>query len=1290
MRMSRIIGGALLVTCALLRHAGASTSTPTTFPVGSLIIPTGASFQDDCGSVSAYGLVYDVLRAETWLAANGHGTITINYVVSSSKASPNRCKPTNLNATPTPTAVWGAGAPALMNDGCDFQLTGTGTAPPVTLVSNTGGADTTISTISTTGNSNVFPTYASVSVSASATTVGYLGGPFVISNAGTDASTFLSLLKGSANGGFDAQDAAGNTIDFSPFRSTATCNLGSTHHVNIHRSAVLFNAPVRKAFASQPPRLAVLATDTSPFYEPNGPNACPSDSSLCGVITAADSVAIAASSGATESAFVATYTTTSAHGLSVGDTVVVSGVTKSGYNGRFTVLAVLSSTKFTVTLPVSGLTASGNGTATQNGSILENYLANAGLDFQAAQGCPTGGQNAANTTICPNGGAAGQVFDIFDFKDLVNSSSSGHTGLFTQDLGVNRYTMLWAPHWVTAAPTSSGPTATEATALANIATFLNGATGLLAECASISSFEGAYTSGSKDIYTGGLQLQTCVNNSGSCATGTTNWGVDRNPSNEGTGVLHNCSDGSGAGTNCVEFPTPTDEFVQIADYLWNTDTGHVVGYNPLPATSSIFKPGVTPLIQTFHSGTAVGYYASRNIKDNTPGKANIMYLGGHDQTSNVAGTKVALQTLLLLGVTTLPPTTTTTETSRNSPIVATVGSPQQTAVVVGSYNNVQPAPTAPVVNASADFTGWTFPFVTGHLRATVASTISTTSTQIGSGGTVLFDAAVGIPTPVPTGCGTNFSGTCRTIFTTTATPSTTTGIALHPANVYITEANAGTIGPLMTVGTTLALADWTKFMDRLLAGWWNGSAYVPALGGIDRSTVAVIGASAIANSTRPTIAYVGASDGMLHAICATVDSTVPTPICSAVGTELWAFLPRSQLPWVRLNKAKIDGSPRVVDAFGDFAGTGTRSFRTILTFQTGSGDPTSATAAQPAVYALDITNPQAPTVVWEYTIANPGALRGADTLGVGLTLAAGPISLSGSSRNLLVAVTNDGGTNGAADATAGIVVNGLDMETGSPIWSSPFVYGYPDPTRSSGALVPHTGVPGGAVGVDKQGQGFFTNIVFGDLYGDVWELDATTGLSSYPTKKPLFSFSTDFHPIGSPPAIYSNGSQDFAVIVSGGYTDLADTPGWGSGHAQSVVAMALAAPAADVTFSESAGSADVPFKFALQAGDSGFAQATIVGGQLFVTADSTDVNASGFGTTGAATGHVYTSSLSSTATFVSIQGGASSIANSGTTLYAASSNQQQQLTTGATSTVGATVDTFAHAQLHRMLWLRTE
>src|SRR5271155_5716278 len=59
-------------------------------------------------------------------------------------------------------------------------------------------------------------------------------------------------------------------------------------------------------------------------------------------------VAIAASpSGAIENGFLVTITTTAAHGLTAGQSVTVSGVGVSGYNGTFPVVAAPSSTQFT-------------------------------------------------------------------------------------------------------------------------------------------------------------------------------------------------------------------------------------------------------------------------------------------------------------------------------------------------------------------------------------------------------------------------------------------------------------------------------------------------------------------------------------------------------------------------------------------------------------------------------------------------------------------------------------------------------------------------------------------------------------------------------------------------------------------------------------------------------------------------------------------------------------------------------------------------------------------------------
>ena len=70
---------------------------------------------------------------------------------------------------------------------------------------------------------------------------------------------------------------------------------------------------------------------------------------------------VASPNGATESGTTATFTTTLAHQLKVGDAVLIAGVGVAGYNGTRTVTSVPALNMFTATLTVSGLAGSGGG-----------------------------------------------------------------------------------------------------------------------------------------------------------------------------------------------------------------------------------------------------------------------------------------------------------------------------------------------------------------------------------------------------------------------------------------------------------------------------------------------------------------------------------------------------------------------------------------------------------------------------------------------------------------------------------------------------------------------------------------------------------------------------------------------------------------------------------------------------------------------------------------------------------------------------------------------------------------
>src|SRR5438067_1492883 len=100
---------------------------------GSLIIPTQSSYQDDCGVASAYGLVYNVLRANDGLAAIGKTRITVHWAYKATKGSPNRCVPTDIQNPPVYGSYTTSNPPpwndAIWNDGCDFRVTDNTSVP---------------------------------------------------------------------------------------------------------------------------------------------------------------------------------------------------------------------------------------------------------------------------------------------------------------------------------------------------------------------------------------------------------------------------------------------------------------------------------------------------------------------------------------------------------------------------------------------------------------------------------------------------------------------------------------------------------------------------------------------------------------------------------------------------------------------------------------------------------------------------------------------------------------------------------------------------------------------------------------------------------------------------------------------------------------------------------------------------------------------------------------------------------------------------------------------------------
>jgi len=1032
-------------------------------------------------------------------------------------------------------------------------------------------------------------------------------------------------------------------------------------------------------------------------------------------------------SGATKVGPIITITTTSPHGRAIGNTVAIAGVDYVGYDGTWVIATTPTTTSFTIDttlLPAGPLVfpSSGNGdmTFTPPGAItkkvsdgiLQVYLRNAGLQFVGAGGCPPGSTNIANPVKCPvfPGGPRGQIYDTFDIADVSDVISP-------TKLDPAYYKMIWTPHWETKSTDVIAPTIGEQRAIAVIDNFLEGQTGLMAECHSIHSFEGGFVNGAAPNNTGhatssnssGLnrsiatgQFQTCVGAAGVCSGASTPFGFNVDVINpDKDQYWPNCSDPTQpVGSKCTYFGFPGDAFSQTAEYSWNNRRGSVQNYVPrtVGANATTYKPGVVPLIGGVMAlnqnwlddpvaarAMITADYATRNSKDDTPTKGNVLYMAGHDVSGVVSGTKVILQTLLLLGE---PPIVfTTEEVSRSSPIISMVGSPGVEALIQGSFERVTPAGSPPPADLDADIPGFQFPHLLGHLHAVATADVvvrdpdPTIGAQKIAALTDVFDVADVLDADsYAGGCAADGfgadSGKCRTVFTHTAG-------GLHPPNVSFATASADAtlLAAINTNGGAITLGGgFPTFLSRIIRGFDDGGVFEPRLGGVDRSVIAAIGPSAVAAPSRPKMIYFGAADGMLHAVCAVVAGP-----CDVLGRELWAFVPRLQLPYLRKNTARVDGSPRVLDVFADL-GQGSRSFRTLLVFQTASGTP-GAVGREPSMTAMDVTDPTNPRVVWDFPLP-----------GHGLIVNVGRVRVGATNKYIAFAQTNTPGT-------AGNVVTAVDVETGTQIWKTggPALnaeYLFAITNRVGGTTIPPvTGMPGGAVGVDTIGAGNVTDVLFGTLYGDMWQVDAATGVNRYGSN-PLFRFTTDQHPFGAPLTIFESGML-YALGVSGGYADqFADTL-W-SANTQYAVAVKIGkTPYPDPgILNESSPAPDVKWTLTLDGGDKSYSQATVVGGEVFITTDSLDANALDYGTAAGDSGRVYKVDLAGTGpltsasagvTTVVVAGGAGSVATSGANVFNVSKDRAERLgvSMNTDGTAGVSVSTANVARVTRRLWLRT-
>jgi type IV pilus assembly protein PilY1 len=134
-----------------------------------------------------------------------------------------------------------------------------------------------------------------------------------------------------------------------------------------------------------------------------------------------------------------------------------------------------------------------------------------------------------------------------------------------------------------------------------------------------------------------------------------------------------------------------------------------------------------------------------------------------------------------------------------------------------------------------------------------------------------------------------------------------------------------------------------------------------------------------AKANRCPMVYVAANDGMLHAFSAKTNRAEYSS-CPAAGSEAWAYVPRAMMSNMYLladrdyannHRFYVNSTP-VVGDIGETTqsqdGTETTTWKTILVGGFGAGGR--------GYYALDITTPQSPAALWEFTDADMGLSYG--------------------------------------------------------------------------------------------------------------------------------------------------------------------------------------------------------------------------------------------------------------------------------------------------------------------------
>ncbi len=280
------------------------------------------------------------------------------------------------------------------------------------------------------------------------------------------------------------------------------------------------------------------------------------------------------------------------------------------------------------------------------------------------------------------------------------------------------------------------------------------------------------------------------------------------------------------------------------------------------------------------------------------------------------------------------------------------------------------------------------------------------------------------------------------------------------------------------------------------------------------------GYSTFKSISRTPVVYMGANDGMMHAFDANSLE------------ELWAYVPSMVIPnmWKLADKNYAvnhqyyaNGSPIISDVFDG------SSWRTILVAGLNGGGR--------GYYALDITNPTAPTLLWEftpaddpnlgYTFGNPVITKKADGKWVVL-VTSGYNNIPEPSKTPLINTGDGGGYLYVLDAINGPAAAFSKIPTGEGTASVP------------------SGLAQIAAWADEPEKNNTATFTYGgDLLGNVWRFDINAGTVTKFAKLQAGSGTGAAQPITTKPelgkVLTSDGKAHRVVFIgTGKYLEIGD------------------------------------------------------------------------------------------------------------------------------------------------------